>query len=283
MVDLDHIDRRIIGKLRACEKRRTPFTPGLRIIAHDLTIPLMTVWRRMHKLAARGLIVIWKAPRGMRYLWTTATFWRRRGSKWYTPPETGEYSEPSSTYVVRTTRCNGAEIRRDRTKDPPTVSRLAEMFLVAGLRSSIPWPIRGFSVRKSCRALVAVGMTSTDGAYVVRRAHDRPALLAWFLAVQGRWKDLLLDRGLGKRHRPKSETFLGSRDESVRIDKPDPDVPSLASLLETTKALDIAVERRKTEDSRPLDYDSGGQVLPWWFVKRKQEVRDGGTQDAVDN
>lgn len=346
-MSLDHIDRRILGKLRACEKRRTPFTPGLRIIAHDLTIPLMTVWRRMHKLAARGLIEIWRAPKGLRYLWRTATFWRQRSKMWYTPPETGEYSSPSVPYDVRTTASWAQKLRRDRTKDPPTVLGLTELFVNSGLRSLLPWPIRGFVVRKLCRVLVEAGMSLDDGQYLVRRARDRPALLGFWLGSPYEWKEVLGDRKMGIR-RPQKRAFIESPDESVRINHPVDDPAAgpqpVSALLDRDRILsNVQFERRVLEIARVEAYDpdrdptmprwyapppwdgekvegdhppkaeqqddeppdrsglvdvqalreaaktksprrdADGNALPWWFVKRKQEARDGGTQDAVDN
>lgn len=225
MSALDHTDWRIVGKLRACESRKKPFSPGIRLIAHDLGVPVVTVWRRLWKLSRFGVVVVWKAPkRGLRYLWRTRG---RYGPKRYTPCLRQEYPTQKQDRCRIESGRNGVESSQDPPRGPP-VSPLAALLLSTELRSGVPWFVRRAALCKLARELAADGLEADGLRYLMRRARGRAPLLGWFLAKPERWRDVLLDRGLGMAEKRESGRRVSA---AVTLDEPETGPSSLASLL----------------------------------------------------
>lgn len=183
---LDRTDWRIMGKLRACERRKKVFNPGLQLIADDLSMCKQTVWRRLYKLAAYGLVAIWKMPRGFRYIWRTARFYL--GRKPYEHRQTVTH-HPTGEYQT---------LQKHRPCQPSYDTTSPEGVIALelhklGARSQAPPGERPRRLRAIAAKLVREGMTIEGFRALVKAAHFRVGLLMHWLGKQGRWRNAELD------------------------------------------------------------------------------------------
>lgn len=187
---LDRTDFRILGKLRACERRKSVFNPGLRLIAHDLRLPLSTVWRRLWKLAAYRLVAVWKAPRrGLRYIWRTSAFYRSTWNRESGFQPTNRYT-PSYGGVPNPSEQPSCQPNYDVTRPEGLIALELHQL---GARSQAPPGQRRRRLLAIARGLAGEGLTIEALRKLVGAAHRRCGLVMWWLAKGERWRDVILD------------------------------------------------------------------------------------------
>lgn len=179
---LSRAHKRILGKLRACERRKKVFNPGVRLIADDLRMSRMTVWRRLQELIEWGLVVVHRAPpRGagyLRFIWRTAAYYR---GSWDAPPN-GEYQSPQ-----KQPRCQPKPLAKG--PEGEIVLELEKL----GARSQAPPGERRRRLTSMARRFVREGLTLRQLRLLVKSARRRAALVLWWLADPRRWRDVELE------------------------------------------------------------------------------------------